>query len=119
PLKVMVTRWRHVRTQLDGMTLDAQGIEFRGTPPAEDLSKWLREGKPTGGKPASREGERTVSGVPGHEFIREADDTNFISRLVIVENRVIVVSVAGERSIHGNPVVLRFLESLTLLRGGR
>jgi hypothetical protein len=101
------------------MTLDAQGIEFRGTPPAEDLSKWLRAGTPTGGEPASREEERTVSGVPGREFIREADDTNFISRLVIVENRAIVVSVTGERSIHGNPNVRRFLDSLTLLQGGR
>jgi len=119
PLKVMVTRWTHVRTRFDGMTLDAHGMEFRGTPPAEGLSKWQREGKPTGGKPASREEECTVSGVPGRQFIREADDTNFISRLVVVDNRAIVVSVSGARSIHGNPTASRFLDSLTLLRGGR
>jgi hypothetical protein len=39
--------------------------------------------------------------------------------MVIVGNRTISVSVFGERSIHGNPTVRRFLDSLTLLRGGR
>jgi 3-methyladenine DNA glycosylase AlkC len=60
-----------------------------------------------------------VSGVAAREFIREADDVNYIHRMVIVGNRTISVSVFGERSIHGNPTVRRFLDSLTLLRGGR
>jgi hypothetical protein len=39
--------------------------------------------------------------------------------MVIVGNRTISVSAFGERNIHGNPTVRRFLDSLALLRGGR
>jgi hypothetical protein len=39
--------------------------------------------------------------------------------MVVVGNRVIGAGVLGERSIHGNPNVRRFLDSLTLLQGGR
>jgi hypothetical protein len=60
-----------------------------------------------------------VSGNPAREFIRESGDLNYIYRVVNVGKRTIAVSVFGEKNIHGNPNVRRFLDSLTLLQGGR
>jgi hypothetical protein len=58
--------------------------------------------------------------MPAREYIREADDDlNFISRIVVVGNRAVGVGAYGERSIHGNPTVPRFLDSLMLLQGRR
>ena len=105
--------------EFDGMTMGVHGTEFRGSPTAEELYKVQREGMQSSGMQATREEQRTVSGVAAREFIREADDINYIHRMVIVGNRTISVSAFGERSIHGNPNVRRFLDSLTLLRGGR
>jgi hypothetical protein len=73
----------------------------------------------TSGMQATHEEQRMVSGVAAREFIREADDINYIHRMVIVGNRTISVSAFGERNIHGNPTVRRFLDSLALVRGGR
>jgi hypothetical protein len=105
--------------EFDGMTMGVNGTQFRGSPTAEELYKVQREGMQASGMQATREEQRTVSGVAAREFIREADDVNYIHRMVIVGNRTISVSVFGERNIHGNPNVRRFLDSLTLLRGGR
>ena len=110
------------KINIDGMTVEAFGKEYRGTLSAEELYK-LQEG--AGGILANsmrptREEQRAVSSVPARQFIREADDTlNYISRMVVVGNRVIGAGVLGERSIHGNPAVLRFVDSLRLLQGGR
>jgi hypothetical protein len=121
--KPAFTRWIRVKTaSVDGMlgVCDAYGTEFRGTPPTEYLYKWQREGRQAGGLPVSREQECMVSGLPAREFIREqVDDANSINRLVIVENRAIGVGVFGLYHIHTSPTVRRFLDSLTLLRGGR
>ena len=103
----------------DGMAMDVQGTEFRGSPKAEELYKLQCEGMQASGMQATREDPRTVGGVAGREFIREADDISYIHRMVIVGNRTISASAFGERSIHGNPTVRRFLDSLTLLRSGR
>jgi hypothetical protein len=105
--------------EFDGMTMGVNGTQFRGSPTAEELYKVQREGMQASGMQATREEQRTVNGVAAREFIREADDINYIHRMVIVGNRTISVSVFGERSIHGNSTVRRFLDSLTLLRGGR
>jgi hypothetical protein len=105
--------------EFDGMTMGVHGTEFKGSPTAEDLYKVQREGMQASGMQASREEQRTVSGVAAREFIREADDINYIHRMVLVGKRTIAVGVFGERSIHGNPAARRFLDSLTLLRGGR
>ena len=100
--------------EFDGMTMGVHGTEFRGAPKAEELYKVQREGMQ-----ATREEQRTVSGVAAREFIREADDINYIHRMVLVGNRTIAVGVFGERNIHGNATARRFLDSLTLLRAGR
>ena len=105
--------------EFDGVTMGVNGTEFRGSPPAEQLYKLQREGMQASGMQATREDPRTVGGVAGREFIREADDISYIHRMVIVGNRTISASAFGERSIHGNPTVRRFLDSLTLLRSGR
>jgi hypothetical protein len=105
--------------EFDGITMGVNGTQFKGSPTAEELYKVQREGMQSSGMQATREEQRTVSGVPAREFIREADDINYIHRMVIVGNRTISVSAFGERSIHGNPNVRRFLDSLSLLRGGR
>ncbi len=108
-----------VEIEFDGMTLGVNGTQFRGSLRAEELYKLQRDGMQKAGMQATREEQRTVSGVGAREFIRESDDINYIHRMVIVGNRTISVSVFGERSIHGNPTARRFLDSLTLLRGGR
>jgi hypothetical protein len=106
-------------TEFDGMTLGVHGTEFRGSPTAEALYKLQREGMQASGMQATREEQRTVSGVAAREFIREADDINYIHRMVLVGKRTIAVGVFGERNIHGNANARRFLDSLTLLGGGR
>jgi hypothetical protein len=105
--------------EFDGMTMGVNSTQFRGSPPAEEIYKLQREGMQASGMQATREEQRTVSGVAAREFSREADDINYIHRMVIVGNRTISVSVFGERNIHGNPTARRFLDSLTLLRGDR
>jgi hypothetical protein len=105
--------------EFDGMTMGVHGTEFRGSPKAEELYKLQREGMQASGMQATREEQRTVSGVAAREFIREADDLNYIHRMVLVGNRTVAVGVFGERSIHGNATARRFLDSLALLRGGR
>jgi hypothetical protein len=105
--------------EFEGMTMGVHGTEFRGSPKAEELYKVQREGMQASGMQASREGQRTVSGVAAREFIREAEDINYIHRVVLVGNRTIAVGVFGERNIHGNATARRFLDSLTLLRAGR
>jgi hypothetical protein len=105
--------------EFDGMTLVVHGTEFRGSPTAEQLYKAQREGMQASGMQATREEKRTVSGVAALEFIREADDINYIHRMVLVGKWTVAAGVFGERNIHGNAAARRFLESLTLLRGGR
>jgi len=103
------------------MSLGAMGIEYRTTLSVEEIYK-LGENCTgiLGNLCATREERRVVSGVPAREYIREADDDlNIISRIVVVGNRAIVVGALGECSIHSNPTVLRFVETLTLLQGGR
>jgi hypothetical protein len=103
------------------MSMQATGIEYRGTLSVEEIYKLAENCTGILGKIcATREERRTVSGMPAREYIREADDTlNFISRMVVVGNRVIGAGAYGERSIHGDPTVRRVLDSLTLLQGGR
>ena len=108
------------KINIDGMTVEAFGKEYRGTLSAEELYKLQEGGILANSMRPTREEQRAVSGVPARQFIREADDTlNYISRMVVVGNRVIGAGVLGERSIHGNPAVLRFVDSLRLLQGGR
>jgi len=105
--------------EFDGMTMGVHGTEFRGTLKAEELYKVQREGMQASGMQATREERRTVSGVAALEFIREADDINYIHRMVLVGNRTVAAGVFGERTIHGNATARRFLDSLALVRGGR
>ena len=103
------------------MSLGATGIEYRDTLSVEEIYKLAENCTGIlGNLCATREERRAVSGMSAREYIREADDDlNFISRMVVVRNRVIGAGAFGERSIHGNPTVLRFLDSMTLLQGGR
>jgi hypothetical protein len=103
------------------ISVRATGIEYRGTLSVAEIYKLAENCTGILGKIcATREERRAVSGMPAREYIREADDDlNFISRIVVVGHRAIAAGAYGERSIHGNPTVLRFVDSLTLLRGGR
>ena len=111
----------YAKINIDGMSMQATGIVYRGTPSVEEIYKLTQNCTGILGKLcATREERRVVSGMPAREYIREADDDlNFIARIVVVGNRAIAVGVIGERSIHGNPAVLRFVDSLTLLQGRR
>jgi len=99
------------------ISLGATGIEYRGTLSVEEIYKLAENCTGIlGNLCATREVRRTVSGMPAREYIREADDDlNIISRIVVVGNRAIAAGALGERSIHGNPTVLRVVDSLTLL----
>jgi hypothetical protein len=57
----------------------------------------------------------TISGIEGREISMESDGLNAIQRIVSIRNRRILISVMGERSIHTNVMVRRFLDSLKLL----
>ena len=107
------------QVELNDMLLGVHCTENRAAASAEDQYKLQREGMAAGGMAVTREEARTVSGNPARDFIRESDDLNYIYRVVNVGKRTIGVSVFGERNIHGNANVRRFLDSLTLLQGGR
>jgi hypothetical protein len=107
------------QVDLNDMLLGVHCAENRAAASAEDQYKLQREGMVAGGMPVTREEARTVSGTPARDFIRESDDINYIYRVVNVGKRTIGVSVFGERNIHGNANVRRFLDSLALLQGGR
>jgi hypothetical protein len=113
------TRMISAQVELNDMILGVQCAENRAATSAEEQYKRHREEMVAGGMPVTREEARTVSGNPAREFIRESGDLNFIYRVVNVGKRTIALSVFGERNIHGNPNVRRFLDSLTLLQGGR
>jgi hypothetical protein len=107
------------QVELNDMILGVHCTENRAAMSAEEQYKQQREGMVAGGMPVTREEARTVSGNPAREFIRESGDLNYIYRVVNVGKRTIAVSVFGEKNIHGNPTARRFLDSLTLLQGGR
>jgi hypothetical protein len=113
------TRIVSAQVELNDMILGVQCAENRAATSAEEQYKRQREEMVAGGMPVTREEARTVSGNPAREFIRESGDLNYIYRVVNVGKRTIAVSVFGEKNIHGNPNVRRFLDSLTLLQGGR
>jgi len=108
-----------VQLELNDMILGVHATENRAASSAEEQYKQLREEMEAGGMPVTREQARTVSGNPAREFIRESGDLNYIYRIVNVGKRTIAVSLFGEKNIHGNPNARRFLDSLTLLQGGR
>jgi hypothetical protein len=107
------------QVELNDMLLGVHCAENRAASSAEEQYKLQREGMVAGGMPVTREEARTVSGNPARDFIRESGELNYIYRVVNVGKRTIGISVFGERNIHGNPNVRRFLDSLTLLQGGR
>jgi hypothetical protein len=107
------------QVELNDVLLGVHCTENRAAASAGDQYKLQREGMVAGGMPVTREEARTVSGNPARDFIRESGDLNYIYRVVNVGKRTIAVSVFGERNIHGNPNARRFLDSLTLLQGGR
>jgi hypothetical protein len=107
------------QVEVNDVLLGAHCTENRAAIKADEQQKLQREGMVAGGMPVTREEARTVSGVAGRDFIREADDVNYIYRMVVVGNRMIAVSAFGDRGIHKNPTVRRFLDSLTLLQGGK
>jgi hypothetical protein len=108
-----------VQLELNDMILGVHATENRAATTAEEQYKQLREEMEAGGMPVTREEARMVSGNPAREFIRESSDLNYIYRVVNVGKRTIAVSVFGEKNIHGNSNTRRFLDSLTLLQGGR
>ena len=107
------------QVELNDMLLGVHCTENRAAMSAEEQYKQQREGMVAGGMPVTREEARTVSGNPAREFIRESGDLNYIYRVVNVGKRTVAVSAFGEKNIHGNPTVRRFLDSLTPLQGGR
>ena len=107
------------QVELNDMILGVHATENRAATTAEEQYKQLREEMEAGGMPVTREEARTVSGNPARDFIRESSDLNYIYRVVNVGKRTIAVSVFGEKNIHGHANTRRFLDSLTLLQGGR
>jgi hypothetical protein len=115
------TKETSAKINIGRMSLEAPGIEYRGTLSVEEIYKLAEKCTGIlGNLCATGVEQRAVSGMPAREYIREADDDlNFIARIVVVGNRAIGAAAYGERSVHGNPTVPQFLDSLTLLQGGR
>src|SRR5262245_32770314 len=79
PLDDMVAvRRAYLESEFEGTTVLVVAMELRDRDVllAKDFYELLRAGAPATGNPPSREEERTVSGVPARDFIREADNVN-------------------------------------------
>jgi hypothetical protein len=98
--------------EFDQMRLFVLAFELRVPLSVNDGYQFLREG-PYWAFPPIRVEQCTVSGVPAWDFIRDADDVNYIHRGVVVDNRLIMVLAMGNGS-HANPIARRFLGSLAL-----
>jgi hypothetical protein len=101
------------------MTFGVQWNEWKQPLPAEEGFKMWREGMRLGGMPVTSERPLEMNGFAAREFTRVADDINYIRREVSAGNLTINASVMGERAMHRNPAVSRYLDSFTLLRSAR
>jgi hypothetical protein len=69
------------------------------------------------GMGATGEKSLFINGFPMREFSRQADDFNYIFRVVVMGPEKIQVSATGANSsIHASPAVRRFFDSFKLLR---
>jgi hypothetical protein len=108
------------QVHLANMLVGAYCTEWKDVQSAEQQFDLLREGMlRVGGMPATREVPTMMNGFPAREFIREAEDINYIHRLVVMEKLTIGVSAYGERGMHSDPIVRRFFDSFRLLRSAR
>jgi hypothetical protein len=102
----------------DRMILGAHCMEYKK---AEDARTELGRGNAMRATGMSTTGESALvmNGFPARQFIRESDGGNYIRRVVVMDNLAISVMVVGDRSIHSNVTVRRFLDSFKLLRLAR
>jgi hypothetical protein len=105
--------------EYEDMTFGVQWNEWKQPLPAEEGFNTWREGMRLGGMPVTRERTFLMNGFPAREFIREAEDINYVRREVVAGNLTINAGVMGERTMHRNPAVSRYLDSFTLLRSAR
>jgi hypothetical protein len=100
-------------------TYSVHCTEWKRAMPDEPQYQQWREAMRLAGMAVTSERSFTMNGFPGHEFVRESDDINYIRREVAVGNLTIAASVTGDRDVHRSATVRRFLDSFRLLRGAR
>jgi hypothetical protein len=103
----------------EDMTFGVQWNEWKRPLPAEETFSLWREGMRISGMGVTSERTFLMNGFPGREFLRESDDFNYVRREVVAGNLVINATVIGERAMHRNPAVSRYLDSFMLLRSAR
>ena len=84
-------------------------------PDDEYLNRSRRGMEKALGLKATSEKQFTTNGFPGHEFMFDVKGYYHLIRMIVLENRVITVSVNGNRSLETDPVVRRFLDSFAVL----
>jgi len=112
-------RTTDAEVKLANMLLGAHCTEWKDVQSPEQQFGHFREGMRAAGVSVTREVPMTMNGFPAREFIREAEDLNYIHRLVVMEKLTIGVSAHGERGMHSDPIVRRFFDSFRLLRSAR
>jgi hypothetical protein len=107
------------QVQYEEMLFAVDYAEYRQIHSADDELRTFREGMRLTGF-TTREIPLVVDGFPACDFIEESElSINFIHRVVVVENVIIIISVVGGRSIHSSPTGRRVLDSFRLLRRAR
>jgi len=89
--------------------------EYREPLPAEREHRLFREGMRLGGLSVTRESALMINNISAREFVRESDSINFVHRILVVERRTIGISVYGDRDIHDDRDVRRFMRSFMLV----
>lgn len=107
---------RTVSAEVDsgGLLLGISYQEYRAALDPEEQFRLQREGFRLMGQAPSRETALQLR-YPGREFVVESEHLNLVLRLFVVENRTLTLQAIGGRTIHNDPAVRRFLDSLALL----
>jgi hypothetical protein len=91
-------------------------MEWKDPPNPEEHFEDFVEGMKADNMAVTRESAMVMNGFPAKEFVCQTDTANYIRREVVMDKFTIGATAFGDRSIHTDAVVKRFLDSFKLLR---
>jgi hypothetical protein len=91
-------------------------VEWKDAPNPEEHFEDFAEGMKAENMAVTRETAMVMNGFPAKEFVCQTDTANYIRREVVMEKLTIGAMAFGDRGIHTDAVVKRFMESFKLLR---
>jgi hypothetical protein len=97
-------------------SLTVNCIEWKDAPNPEEHFEDFVEGMKAANMAVTRESAMMMNGFQAKEFVCQTDTTNYIRREVVMEKLTIGAMVFGDRGIHTDATVKRFMESFKLLR---